>query len=170
MTSLFSHPNPDETTKSQQASQVRPRKEIYADTNFSLAELWQAFSEYLHLWWPVSLRSSYEAHVELSDQLLIEETADGELQPLAQILHLVPGDIVALLPLEDALGSSFTEGVSFTFDEAEDGEGSSLEISSGILKPRDVGGDEELGVYMEDVETARMLLDVFTKFIGIKRP
>lgn len=133
-------------------------------------ELWQAFSEYLHLWWPVNLRSCYEAHVELSDQLLIEETADGELIPLAQTLHLVPGDVVALLPVEGSLNGAFADGISFTFEELEESAGSQLEISSGILKPREIGGDEELGVDAEDTETAHMLLSGFARFIGAMSP
>lgn len=169
MSSLFSHASPDEADYSQQGKNTRPREKISLTSDMPLVELWQAFSEYLHLWWPVSLRSSYEAHVELSDQLLIEETADSELIPLAQTLHLVPGGLVALLPLEDGLKGAFTKGLSFTFEETKNGKGSLLEISSGILKPQDANSKEEPGVSPEDSTVARELLGAFAKFMGIPR-
>ncbi|QRZ61540.1 hypothetical protein [Rothia sp. ZJ932] len=163
MSSLFSHHIEEiQTTEVPSAQEVRT--DLYIISELPSGELWQAFVEYMHLWWPLELRSSHEAHVELTEELLVEENAGNELVPLAETVHYVPGDVIALQPVENALGGAFVDGLSFTFDEED--EGSSLEMSSGIIGPQDIAPDAELGVYARDREVAQMLLGGFARFIG----
>ncbi len=162
MNSLFSH-RVDETPASESPDHVQSRTGLWIESELPATELWQAFTEYTHLWWPASLRSSHEAHVEIGEELLIEETADGELQPLAQTVHLVPLDVIALHPLEGVLAGAFSSGLSFTFDQED--KSSIVEISSGIIKPQEIEPDAELGVYSQDKEIAKTLLGGFARFI-----
>lgn len=163
MSSLFSH-QIDETPAPETVTPPESRTGLWIESELSPAELWQAFTEYTHLWWPVDLRSSHEAHVEIGDELLIEETAEGELQPLAQVVHLVPLDVVAVQSLEGVLNGAFDGGLSFTFDEED--ERSIVEISSGVIKPQDIDPDAELGVLEHDKDAAQQLLGSFARFIG----
>lgn len=163
MSSLFSH-QIEETLAPDRHTPTEHRTGVWVESELPPAELWQAFTEYTHLWWPVELRSSHEAHVEIGEELIIEETAEGELQPLAQVLHMIPLDVIAVQPLEGVLNGAFDGGLSFTFDE-ENNE-SIVEISLGVIKPHDVDPDAELGVTAHDLEVARLLLGGFARFIG----
>lgn len=174
MNDLFSHAlQPTEAEKSAQAA-AAASSALYIRSEMPVDELWTAFTEYTHLWWPRELKRGEESYVEFAETHLLEEEEDAAgTGILAEIVHLVVEDVIAVRPLENQLAGAFRSGLSFVFDvdadaEADkEAEGSLLEISSGLVAPREVG-DSELGLREEDRETARLLLGGFSRFIGAR--
>ncbi len=175
MNDLFSHaPQPTEAEKSAQAA-AAASSALYIRSEMPLDELWTAFTEYTHLWWPRELKRGEESYVEFAETHLLEDEDAAGVRILAEIVHLVVEDVIAVWPLENQLAGAFRSGLSFIFDTDADAaagtdketEGSLLEISSGLVAPREVG-DSELGLREEDRETARLLLGGFSRFIGAR--
>lgn len=163
MHKLFSHaPNTETTTDP--APQTHTVHSLYTTLEMPLHELWAAFTEYAHLWWPKNLTHSPESYIEIGEQYLLEEEEDGTQHLIATTQHFIPEDIISLTIQENQLNSSFTTGLSFIFDPED--QGSRLEISSGHIQPRDINDNPEIGVLPQDITTARTLINSFARFMG----
>ena len=171
---LFSHA-PSEPTDPQGASTNIPenfsaqqRIAVYTELNRPLHEAWTALTEYAHLWWPKNLLHASENHIELGEHYLIEEEYDDATQHhIADTKHFAPEDVAASLPQPEQLGGTFTTGFSFTCDDGDAPGTSTVEISSGIVKPREFG-DSPLGVLPEDLAAAENVLGGFARFMSTK--
>lgn len=160
MHKIFSHaPEPD------QAEQTRPvavrSSALYIQTALPLQELWIAFTEYTHLWWPHELKREAESYLEFGEQYFLEEEEDGTQHILAETEYFEIEDVIALHTLDHELNGKWKSGISFIFDQNS---GSTVEISSGLVKPRDLG-DSEIGVEEADLESARLILSGFARFM-----
>lgn len=135
---------------------------LYVRSELPLEELWAAFSEYAHLWWPRSLKHEGESHVEFGETFFLEEEDGGRQHVLGETVFFVPGDVLAIRTAAEAFTWGFERGLSFVLDE--DAAGSVLDICSGVVKPRDIE-DAELGVVASDLEYARAILGSFARFV-----
>lgn len=162
MHQLFSHaPTPTETTSTPDPQTFHG---LYTTLDLPLNELWAAFTEYTHLWWPKNLTHSADSYIEIGEKYLLEEEEDGTQHIIATTHHFIPEDIISLTIQEHQLNSTFTTGLSFIFDPED--QGSRLEISSGNIQPRDINNNPEIGVLPQDLTTARALLNSFARFMG----
>lgn len=168
---LFSHAPAPEITPQQ--GQANPRTHaVYTELNQPFEEIWEGFVGYMHLWLPQQLRSEPNSYVEVTTEHLLDQTEEGENSILAETAHYAPGDVIALRPVEGTeLHRVFPQGVSFTFDIGEEQAPSLVEVSSGLVLPRELVEDAELGVSGSgQVELARQLLEAFTRFMGSEQP
>ena len=147
---------------------------LYVESALEPHEAWAALTEYIHLWWPRQLLQSEESHIDLSTELLLEETADGDIIPVARIIKCENEDVLTIAPypgthLGRLLGvaEESEESLSFILDalapETAEGPLSLLEISSGTYAGRE---DEELGIYEGHEEAAALLMGAYARFIG----
>ncbi|GGH67191.1 hypothetical protein [Rothia aerolata] len=104
MNDLFSHAlQPTEAEKSAQAA-AAASSALYIRSEMPVDELWTAFTEYTHLWWPRELKRGEESYVEFAETHLLEEEEDtAGTGILAEIVHLVVEDVIAVRPLENQL-------------------------------------------------------------------
>ena len=111
-------------------------------------------TEYIHLWWPRQLLQGEESHIDLSAELLLEETENGDVIPIARVIQCVNEDVLTIAPylgtlLGRLLGADeeTEESLSFILDalapETAEGPLSLLEMSSGTYKGLE---DEELSL------------------------
>lgn len=165
---FFSH-QPKTETEPLSATEQRTHA-VFAELSLPFEEIWQGFTSYTHLWWPQQLRQEPTSHIEISSEYLLEQNEDGENTLLGETVHYVPGDVIALRIYEETtpdIYALFPEGLSFTFDIGNDSEPTVLEISSGIIAPRQVDEDAELGIEGQAAATmAQELLTGFTCFMG----
>lgn len=158
---LFSHaPAPTDSDTSSTGSARTP---VYLQLDMPLEELWLAFTEYTHLWWPASYKKSEGSYLEFGEKYFLEDADDGVQHILAETEYFAPGDVIALRVLPRELKGVFENGLSFVFDE-EDGE-SLVDMCSGIIKPRDLADDAELGVVEADLLAAQEILGAFARFM-----
>ena len=168
MENLFSH-------VSDKANQSPPQRKgshfttaIFLSLPLSLEETWLAFTEYTHLWWPHNLKRETESYIEFGEKVLLEEDENGEQFTLGETVHFSPQDVIAVSIHPDELKNVFSTGLSIVFDEEEDATiakpCTTVEISSGLVSPRDLG-DSPIGVIDEDKETAETLLKGFARFM-----
>ena len=105
---------------------------------------------------------------------MLEETADGDIIPVARIIQCLNEDVLTISPypgtrLGRLLGvvEESEESLSFILDaltpETAEEPLSLLEISSGTYTGRE---DEELGIYEEQEEAAALLMGAYSRFIG----
>ena len=169
---MFSHA-PEPVDQPQQANEERTVA-LYVESALEPHEAWAALTEYIHLWWPKQLLQSEESHIDLSTELLLEETEDGDIIPVARIIQCENEDVLTIEPypgtrLGRLLGvaEESEESLSFILDalapETAEGPLSLLEISSGTYAGRE---DEELGIYEEQEEAATLLMGTYARFIG----
>lgn len=169
---MFSHA-PEPTDQPQQANEERIVA-LYVESSLEPHEAWVALTEYIHLWWPRQLLQSEESHVDLSAELLLEETENGDIIPVARVVQHENEDVLTIAPyprtlLGRLLGADeeTEESLSFILDalapETADAPQSLLEISSGTYTGRE---DEELGIYAGHEETAVLLMGAYARFIG----
>ena len=169
---MFSHA-PEPTDQQQQAGEERTTA-LYIESTLEPHEVWAALTEYIHLWWPRQLLQSEESHIDLSTELLLEETADGDILPMARVIQCENEDVLTIAPypgthLGRLLGADedAEESLSFILDalapETAEGPLSLLEISSGTYTGRE---DEELGIYAGQEEAAALLMGAYARFIG----
>ena len=169
---MFSHA-PESTDQQQPVSEERTVA-LSVESTLEPHEVWAALTEYIHLWWPRQLLQSEESHIDLSAELLLEETADGDILPVARVIQCVNEDVLTIAPypgtpLGRLLGADeeTEESLSFILDaltpETAEGPLSLLEISSGTYTGRE---DEELGIYEEQEEAAALLMGAYSRFIG----
>lgn len=162
---LFSHaPEPVSVPSSERTSSAE-RFAVYVQTELPLAELWAAFTEYAHLWWPRSLKHDEEAHIEFGEAYFLEEEDDATQHVLGETVFFVPGDVLAIRTSAETFTWGFESGISFVFDE--DGAGSVVDLCSGVVRPRDIE-DAELGVLLSDLDTARSILGGFARFMQVE--
>lgn len=163
MENLFSHvPAPSETA-TPEASSNTLQTAVYVQLDLSLEESWLAFTEYTHLWWPHQLKRNGESYIEIGERLLLEETEGGGQIVLGETQYFAIQDVIAIQTHPGELNETFKSGVSFVF-EKESEKSSTVEICSGLIKPRDLD-DLELGVSAEDLAAAQLLLSGFTRFM-----
>ena len=147
---------------------------LYVESTLEPHEVWAALTEYIHLWWPRQLLQSEESHIDLSTELLLEETADGDIIPVARIIQCENEDVLTIAPYPGTrlgrlmgVAEESEESLSFILDalapETAEGPLSLLEISSGTYTGRE---DEELGIYEEQEEAAALLMGAYSRFIG----
>ena len=169
---MFSHA-PEPVDQPQQANEERTVA-LYVESALEPHEAWAALTEYIHLWWPKQLLQSEESHIDLSTELLLEETEDGDIIPVARIIQCENEDVLTIEPypgtrLGRLLGvaEESEESLSFILDalapETAEGPLSLLEISSGTYAGRE---DEELGIYEEQEAAATLLMGAYARFIG----
>lgn len=169
---MFSHA-PEPTDPPQQADEERVAA-LYVESALEPHEAWAALTEYIHLWWPRQLLQSEESHIDLSTELLLEETADGNLIPVARVVQHENEDVLTIAPYPGTLlgrllgvDEEAEESLSFILDalapETAEGPLSLLEMSSGTYTGRE---DEELGIYSGHEEAASLLMGAYARFIG----
>lgn len=169
---MFSHA-PEQIDQQQQANEERTAA-LYVESSLEPHEAWAALTEYIHLWWPRQILQSEESHIDLSTELLLEETADGDIIPVARIIQCENEDVLTIEPypgtrLGRLLGvaEESEESLSFILDalapETAEAPQSLLEISSGTYAGRE---DEELGIYAGHEEAAALLIGAYARFIG----
>lgn len=93
---MFSHA-PEPTDQQQQAGEERTTA-LYIESTLEPHEVWAALTEYIHLWWPRQLLQSEESHIDLSTELLLEETADGDILPVARVIQCENEDVLTIAP------------------------------------------------------------------------
>lgn len=160
---MFSHA-PEPVDQPQQANEERTVA-LYVESTLEPHESWAALTEYSHLWWPRQLLQSEESHIDLSTELLLEETADGDIIPVARVVQHENEDVLTIEPypgtrLGRLLGVAEEDALA---PETAEGPLSLLEISSGTYAGRE---DEELGIYEEQEEAATLLMGAYARFIG----
>lgn len=169
---MFSHA-PEPVDQQQQVGEKRTIA-LYVESTLELHEAWAALTEYIHLWWPRQLLQSEESYLDLSTELLLEETADGDIIPVARVVQHENEDILTIAPYPGTrLGrlldvtEETEESLSFILDAlapaTADAPQSLLEISSGTYTGRE---DEELGIYEGHEEAAELLMGAYAHFIG----
>lgn len=143
---------------------------VFAELSSPFEEIWQGFTAYTHLWWPQQLRQEPTSHIEISSEYLLEQNEDGENTLLGQTVHYVPGDVVAVRFHEETapdLHAVFPNGLSFTFDIGDAKLPSIVEVSTGILAPREISADADLGLAGEPATgLAEHILSAFARFMG----
>lgn len=82
---MFSHA-PEPVDQQRQHNGEERTVALYVESTLEPHETWAALTEYIHLWWPRQLLQSEESHIDLSTELLLEETADGDIIPVARII------------------------------------------------------------------------------------
>lgn len=82
---------------------------------------------------------------------------------LGETQYFATQDVIAVQTHPGKLNDAFKSGVSFVF-EKELEKSSTVEICSGLIKPRDLA-DLELGVSAEDLGAAQLLLSGFARFM-----
>ena len=169
---MFSHA-PEPVDQPQQANEERTVA-LYVESTLEPHEAWAALTEYIHLWWPRQLMQSEESHIDLSTELLLEETADGDIIPVARVVQHENEDVLTIAPYPGTrlgrlmgVAEESEESLSFILDalapETADASQSLLEISSGTYAGRE---DEELGIYEGHEEAAELLMGAYARFIG----
>ena len=169
---MFSHA-PEPVNQQQQANEERAIA-LYVESALEPHEAWAALTEYIHLWWPRQLMQSEESHIDLSAELLLEETENGDVIPIARVIQCVNEDVLTITPYPGTLlgrlmgvDEETEESLSFILDalapETADAPRSLLEISSGTYTGRE---DEELGIYAGHEEAAALLMGAYSRFIG----
>ena len=158
---LFSHPL--HISNSAAADTGGARIPVYVSIPMSGDELWLAFTEYTHLWWPALYKRSEDSYLEFGEKYFLEDTDDGVQHILAETQYFQPGDVLALNILPRELDSAFEGGLSFVFDEEE--QVALVDICSGIIKPRELDDGAELGVLEADLPAAREILGAFARFV-----
>ena len=169
---MFSHA-PEPVDQPQQANEERTVA-LYVESTLEPHESWAALTEYIHLWWPRQLLQSEESHIDLSTELLLEETADGDIIPVARVVQHENEDVLSIAPYQGTrlgrllgVAEESEESLSFILDalalETAEASQSLLEISSGTYAGRE---DEELGIYEEQEEIAELLMGAYARFIG----
>ena len=169
---MFSHA-PEPVDQQQQANAERTIA-LYIESALEPHEAWAALTEYIHLWWPRQLMHSGESYLDLFADLLLEETADGDIIPVARVVQHENEDVLTIAPYPGTRLGRFLdvteeteESLSFILDalapETADAPQSLLEISSGTYTGRE---DEELGIYEEQEEAAELLISAYARFIG----
>ena len=169
---MFSHA-PEPTDQQQQAGEERTTA-LYIESTLEPHEVWAALTEYIHLWWPRQLLQSEESHIDLSAELLLEETADGDILPVARVIQCENEDVLTIASYPGTrlgrlmgVDEDAEESLSFILDalapETAEGPLSLLEISSGTYTGRE---DEELGIYAGQEEAAALLMGAYARFIG----
>ena len=169
---MFSHA-PEPTDQQQQAGKERTTA-LYIESTLEPHKVWAALTEYIHLWWPRQLLQSEESHIDLSTELLLEETADGDILPMARVIQCENEDVLTIAPYPGThlgrlmgVDEDAEESLSFILDalapETAEGPLSLLEISSGTYTGRE---DEELGIYAGQEEAAALLMGAYARFIG----
>ena len=164
---------PEPVDQQQQANAERTIA-LYIESALEPHEAWAALTEYIHLWWPRQLMHSGESYLDLSADLLLEETADGDIIPVARVVQHENEDVLTIAPYPGTRLGRFLdvteeteESLSFILDalapETADAPQSLLEISSGTYTGRE---DEELGIYEEQEEAAELLISAYARFIG----
>lgn len=169
---MFSHA-PEQIDQQQQANEERTAA-LYVESSLEPHEAWAALTEYIHLWWPRQLMQSEESHIDLSTELLLEETADGDIIPVARVVQHENEDVLTIVPYPGTrlgcllgVAEESEESLSFILDalapETAEAPQSLLEISSGTYTGRE---DEELGIYEGHEEAAALLMGAYSRFIG----
>lgn len=169
---MFSHA-PEPTDQQQPVSEERTVA-LYVESTLEPHEAWVALTEYIHLWWPRQLLQSEESHIDLSTELLLEETADGDIIPVARIIQCENEDVLTIAPYPGTLlgrllgaDEETEESLSFILDalaqETAEGPLSLLEMSSGTYTGLE---DEELGIYAAQEAAAALLMGAYSRFIG----
>ena len=169
---MFSHA-PEQIDQQQQANEERTAA-LYVESSLEPYEAWAALTEYIHLWWPRQLMQSEESHIDLSTELLLEETADGDIIPVARVVQHENEDVLTIAPYPGTrlgcllgVAEESEESLSFILDalapETAEAPQSLLEISSGTYTGRE---DEELGIYEGHEEAAALLMGAYSRFIG----
>ena len=169
---MFSHA-PEPVDQPQQANEERTVA-LYVESTLEPHEAWAALTEYIHLWWPRQIMQSEESHIDLSTELLLEETADGDIIPVARVVQHENEDVLTIAPYPGTrlgrlmgVAEESEESLSFILDalapETAEGPLSLLEISSGTYAGRE---DEELGIYAGYEEAAELLMGAYARFIG----
>lgn len=162
---MFSHA-PEPVDQQRQHNGEERTVALYAESTLEPHETWAALTEYIHLWWPRQLLQSEESHIDLSTELLLEETADGDIIPVARIIQCENEDVLTIAPYPGTrlgrlmgVAEESEESLSLILDalapETAEGPLSLLEISSGTYTGRE---DEELGIYEEQEEAAALLM------------
>lgn len=160
MENLFSHATQSVEKTAQEAEE---RQAVYVHLEIPLTEAWVAFTEYTHLWWPTGLKKTPESYIEFGEQLLIEEDEEGEQFILAETQYFIPENVIAIHPRASEFNDVFQDGMSFVFDE-ETNSSSLVEISSGIVKPKELE-DSEIGISTHQLAIAQQVLGGFARFM-----
>ena len=169
---MFSHA-PEPVDQPQQTNEERTVA-LYVESTLEPHESWAALTEYIHLWWPRQLMQSEESHIDLSTEMLLEETADGDIIPVARVVQHENEDVLTIAPYPGTrlgrlmgVAEESEESLSFILDalapETAEGPLSLLEMSSGTYKGLE---DEELGIYAGHEEAAALLMGAYARFIG----
>lgn len=170
---MFSHA-PEPVDHQHQHNGEERTAALYVESTLEPHEVWAALTEYIHLWWPRQLLQSEESHIDLSAELLLEETENGDVIPIARVIQCVNEDVLTIAPYPGTLlgrllgaDEETEESLSFILDalapETAEGPLSLLEMSSGTYTGRE---DEELGIYEGHEEAAALLMGAYARFIG----
>lgn len=170
---MFSHA-PEPVDQQRQHNGEERTVALYVESALEPHEAWAALTEYIHLWWPRQFMQSEESHIDFSTELLLEETADGDIIPVARVVQHENEDVLTIAPYPDTylgrlmgVAEESEESLSFILDalapETAEGPLSLLEISSGTYTGRE---DEELGIYAEQEAAAALLMGAYSRFIG----
>ena len=94
---MFSHA-PEPVDQQHQHNGEERTAALYVESTLEPHETWAALTEYIHLWWPRQLLQSEESHIDLSTELLLEETAAGDIIPVARIIQCENEDVLTIAP------------------------------------------------------------------------
>lgn len=92
---MFSHA-PEPVDQQHQHNGEERTAALYVESTLEPHEAWAALTEYIHLWWPRQLLQREESHIDLSTELLLEETADGDIIPVARIIQCENEDVLTI--------------------------------------------------------------------------
>ncbi len=127
MDGLFSHaaaadqPVPEHRTRTVAVSVPVPPAEAFA-----------AFTDLIHLWWPVELQSAYGpgSHLGFEAQALVEESDDGREQVWGTVRSWAPPSSL-VLDLGFGVGSGEPSRVRVDFDAEPDGTAVAVAVDGG---------------------------------------
>lgn len=177
---IFSHVSKSLTSAEERKAEERVTA-LYCESELRIDEAWAALTEYTHLWWPRELLQSEESHVYITDENLLEETENGEIIVLGNILHDIPNDVLSFKPAPGSTLVRLVQGgeergsLSFILDNlmadsTEAIEGTEIptivEITSGTYSSSELDNDAELGLWARHEKLGRILIEAYSRFIG----
>lgn len=177
---MFSHASKPPTSAEERKAEERVTA-LYCESELPIDEAWAALTDYIHLWWPRELLQSEESHVYITDENLLEETENGEIIVLGNILHNIPNDVLSFEPAPGNSLVRFVEGreepgsLSFILDNlvADSAEAieeteilTIVEITSGTYSSSELDDEAELGLWARHKELGRILIGAYSRFIG----
>lgn len=158
MDGLFSHAAEDRANDSD--SMVLSDRTAQTDIPLPPSQVFEAFTDLIHLWWPLAEYSVFgaESHVEFDDGQLVEEALDGRQFLWATVLDWQPSQLKLAWFLGAATGSSTNVSVEFEALET----GCRLSLLQNGWQPG-ASGKEQFEKYQDWPH----ILASFSRFMGV---
>ncbi|WP_049758802.1 SRPBCC family protein [Renibacterium salmoninarum] len=158
MERLFSHTTENHAIDGD--STVLRDRAAQADIPLPPSQVSEAFTDLIHLWWPLAEYSVFgaESHVEFDDGQLVEEALDGRQFLWATVLDSQPSQLKLAWFLGAATGSSTNVSVDFEALET----GCRLSLRQNGWQPG-ASGKEQFEKYQDWPH----ILASFSRFMGV---